>query len=155
MPAEYFPPPTTGIRLHLDECVHPSVAPLLRDAGIDVTDTLVAGLLAEADEAQLRFCYETGRTLVTHDRLIPDKQYEGDSKPPVIFIPHSRHGTPESLAGLILETLSRIAAHAAELRPYPESVTKERISKRIKNRRRRKARRKHRHARSKSPLHTS
>lgn len=56
-----------GIRFHLDENVDPAVALALRRAGIDVTTSQEAGLLAKSDIVQLEFASSQSRVLVTHD----------------------------------------------------------------------------------------
>lgn len=55
------------IQFHLDENVDPDIALALRQAGIDVTTTQGANLLAKSDTLQLDFAKEKSRVLVTHD----------------------------------------------------------------------------------------
>ncbi|MHC5613450.1 MAG: DUF5615 family PIN-like protein [Nostoc sp.] len=55
------------IRFHLDENVDPDIALALRRAGIDVTTSQQANLLAESDMVQLDFARTQSRILVTHD----------------------------------------------------------------------------------------
>lgn len=55
------------IRFHLDENVDPNIASALRRAGIDVTTSQAANLLAESDTVQLDFARTQSRILVTHD----------------------------------------------------------------------------------------
>jgi uncharacterized protein with PIN domain len=55
------------MRFHLDENVDPDIALALRQAGIDVTTSQEAGLLATSDLAQLEFAITQSRVLVTHD----------------------------------------------------------------------------------------
>jgi len=56
------------LRFHLDEHVDPAIADALRVRNVDVTTTLVAGLVSASDEAQLAFAMRDSRVLVTHDR---------------------------------------------------------------------------------------
>ena len=69
------------IRFHLDENVDPAIASALRRAGIDVTTSQEANLLAESDIAQLDFAKTQSRILVTHDDdfLILNSQEIGHS----------------------------------------------------------------------------
>ena len=143
MSAQFFPGGLSSMRVHLDECVNPLVRDLLADSGVtDVTDTNGAGLQSVSDAAQLRYCEREGRTLVTHDRLVSDRQYQGSTKPPVIFVP-AQNGVanPIAVADAVGELLAQISLHLKLLRPYPESVTARQIVKRLKNRRRNKRRR--------------
>lgn len=55
----------TAPRVFTDEDVYASLAPALRQAGIDALSTREAGRLRLADEAQLQFATEQGRTIVT------------------------------------------------------------------------------------------
>ena len=55
------------IRFHLDENVNPDIALALRRAGIDVTTSQEANLLAGSDTVQLDFARTQSRILVTHD----------------------------------------------------------------------------------------
>lgn len=55
------------IRFHLDENVDPDISSALRQAGIDVTTSQKANLLAESDTVQLDFARTQSRILVTHD----------------------------------------------------------------------------------------
>ncbi len=55
------------IRFHLDENVDPDIALALRRAGIDVTTSQEANLLAQSDMVQLEFARTQERILVTHD----------------------------------------------------------------------------------------
>lgn len=55
------------IRFHLDENVAPAIALALRGAGIDVTTSQEANLLAESDTVQLDFARTQSRILITHD----------------------------------------------------------------------------------------
>ena len=64
------------IRFHLDENVDPAIASGLRRAGVNVTTSQEAQLLAKSDLAQLDFARAESRVLVTHDDdfLILDSQ---------------------------------------------------------------------------------
>lgn len=64
------------ICFHLDENVDPDIAAALRRAGIDVTTSQEANLLAASDRAHLEFAKSQCRILVTHDDdfLILDSQ---------------------------------------------------------------------------------
>lgn len=55
------------IRFHLDENVDPNIASALKRAGIDVTTSQEANLLAKNDTVQLDFARTQSRILVTHD----------------------------------------------------------------------------------------
>ncbi|MEC4816104.1 MAG: DUF5615 family PIN-like protein [Scytonema sp. PMC 1069.18] len=55
------------IRFHLDENVDPDIALALRRAGIEVTTSQEANLLAQSDMVQLDFARTQSRILVTHD----------------------------------------------------------------------------------------
>ena len=55
------------VRFHLDENVDPDIASALKRAGIDVTTSQEANLLAKNDTVQLHFARTQSRILVTHD----------------------------------------------------------------------------------------
>ncbi len=56
------------MKLYFDEHVHPLVAVMLRERGIDCRTTQEAGNLGRSDEAQLHYATTQGRVLVTFDR---------------------------------------------------------------------------------------
>ncbi len=56
------------MKLYFDEHVHPLVAVMLRERGIDCRTTQEAGNLGTEDEDQLRYATAQGRVLVTFDR---------------------------------------------------------------------------------------
>ncbi len=56
------------MKLYFDEHVHPLVAVMLRERGIDCRTTREAGNLGRSDEDQLRYATAQGRVLVTFDR---------------------------------------------------------------------------------------
>ena len=57
------------IELYLDEDVSILIADLIRARGFSATTTLNAGNLAKHDRAQLEFAIESGRVLLTHNRV--------------------------------------------------------------------------------------
>lgn len=52
---------------HLDENINPAVAKALREAEIDVTTTLEAGLRGADDQAHIAYAWRERRVIVTHD----------------------------------------------------------------------------------------
>ena len=55
------------IRYHLDEHIPLAIAEALRRRGIDVSTTQDVGLIGATDEAQLAYCRDQCRVLVTSD----------------------------------------------------------------------------------------
>ncbi|MBD2195264.1 MULTISPECIES: DUF5615 family PIN-like protein [Calothrix] len=55
------------LQFHLDENVDPDIALALRRAGINVTTSQSANLLAQSDNVQLDFAKTNSRVLITHD----------------------------------------------------------------------------------------
>jgi predicted nuclease of predicted toxin-antitoxin system len=56
------------MKLYFDEHVHPLVAVMLRERGVDCRTTREAGNLGGSDEDQLHYATAQGRVLLTFDR---------------------------------------------------------------------------------------
>ena len=61
------------IRLYLDEDVSVVLAPMLRARGFDALTTGEAGNRAGRDDEQLAFATQSGRSIVTHNRVDLEK----------------------------------------------------------------------------------
>jgi|CXWL01.1.fsa_nt_gi predicted nuclease of predicted toxin-antitoxin system len=80
------------MKLYFDEHVHPLVAVMLSERGIDCRTTQEAGNLGMDDEDQLRYATAQGRVLVTFDRR------------DFLMLARQWASTNQSHAGLILST---------------------------------------------------
>lgn len=92
------------MKLYFDEHVHPLVAVMLSERGIDCRTTREAGNLGRSDEDQLRYATAQERVLVTFDRrdfLILARQWAVTNRSHAGLILSTQCPVPELLRYLL------------------------------------------------------
>jgi predicted nuclease of predicted toxin-antitoxin system len=109
------------MKLHLDEDLSPRIAEILRQNGVDATDSHSEGLVGADDLAQLEFAAHGGRCMVTRNRndfLRLTAQFFNEHRPHcgVLIVPHTYPGDD---FGRLARALKRSTLdHPAGLTPY-------------------------------------
>jgi len=118
------------MKLCFDEHVHPLVAVMLRERGIDCRTTREADNLGRSDEAQLRYATAQERVLVTFDRrdfLLLASQWAALHRPHAGLILSKQCPVPE-LVRYLLRCHTRhqhdnLTDHILWLQNYKEPLT--------------------------------
>jgi predicted nuclease of predicted toxin-antitoxin system len=90
------------LRYHLDESCSPSVAPVLRLRGVDVTTSQGVGLLGRSDEDQFAYAHAEGRILVTHDDDFLKLNASRRSHSGIVYCRQRRYPLGEMVRRLVL-----------------------------------------------------
>lgn len=83
-------------RIYVDECISPTVAEGLTEAGFDAISAREADLLERSDRRQLVFATDTNRVLVTYNvgdfvRLHEEWQRRGKRHSGIIMVPEKTY----------------------------------------------------------------
>lgn len=90
------------IRFHLDEHCDPAIAAGLRLHGVDVTTTVVAGLLSAEDEEHIAYGLATGRVVFTQDEDFLRLHAAGVEHRGIAFCYQQTRSIGQIIAGLLL-----------------------------------------------------